>query len=597
MKKSLYLCFSLLSLGIFACSQTYECDGVDITDIVRYASDSRYFFGFDGWANVYPNLQTTGVTLEGYRFPEYNGVNYARLCYKVDGSTTDIYRIKASNGSYVLNNSNVFEKIMMVPTTTNPIHIYDDMPLAAIDTGNSYSLFTSTGTYLGVEIDNLDDVSCSFSDDLVYAHVINRKNPGFENDIFLSNSSDYENGGGFNNLYLLKKTSSSSSTHWPEAVVTDDYLLYRFSSEIGNSGFVYYRDGKISYYSVAGATPDQYEVLSEDCFSKDMLGYENLHYLVLPAKAALSVILTGYDAAANVQRTEIFVLKDNGKTSTASYMPIYFDEDAVVDYHYGKVPSFFYSTQAIAYSSFPGYKLNGQGEVDKTKEVTFTVSEDGKIGYLEDSQDSDSELSIDDIDNLYAIEPDQHDAMLGVDEDSGKAMLFYFERQKTHLLKSPTMIYQSAVIDDFDEIVINSSSNFAFKTKDGKYRYCSGDASDLLENKYLGVTRFSTNGSNRLRNIARAVENAVGDFYVQGYDNYTFRGEFIDAFNICSLMIDNDNKVYTYMTLANKKKPLQLPTDHGAVRTLDFITRLNLGWFQFKVTYLDGTSDYLSVHP
>ena len=257
MKKSLYLCFSLLSLGIFACSQTYECDGVDITDIVRYASDSRYFFGFDGWANVYPNLQTTGVTLEGYRFPEYNGVNYARLCYKVDGSTTDIYRIKASNGSYVLNNSNVFEKIMMVPTTTNPIHIYDDMPLAAIDTGNSYSLFTSTGTYLGVEIDNLDDVSCSFSDDLVYAHVINRKNPGFENDIFLSNSSDYENGGGFNNLYLLKKTSSSSSTHWPEAVVTDDYLLYRFSSEIGNSGFVYYRDGKISYYSVAGATPDQ----------------------------------------------------------------------------------------------------------------------------------------------------------------------------------------------------------------------------------------------------------------------------------------------------------------------------------------------------
>ena len=159
------------------------------------------------------------------------------------------------------------------------------------------------------------------------------------------------------------------------------------------------------------------------------------------------------------------------------------------------------------------------------------------------------------------------------------------------------MIYQSAVIDDFDEIVINSSSNFAFKTKDGKYRYCSGDASDLLENKYLGVTRFSTNGSNRLRNIARAVENAVGDFYVQGYDNYTFRGEFIDAFNICSLMIDNDNKVYTYMTLANKKKPLQLPTDHGAVRTLDFITRLNLGWFQFKVTYLDGTSDYLSVHP
>ena len=485
---------------------------------------------------------------------------------------------------------------MEVPTTTNPIHIYDDMPLAAIDTGNKYALFTTTGTNLGVEIANLDDVSCSFSDDLVYAHVINRKNPGFENDIFLSNSSDYENGGGFSNLYLLKKTSSSS-THWPEAVVTDDYLLYRFSSAIKYDGYVYCKDGQISYYPSAGSSADKYDILSEDCFSKEMLACERLHYLVLPSEAALSVLLTGYDAERSIQRTELFVLKDNGKTSTTPFAPIYFEAGATVDYHYGKVPDFFRSTQAISSSSFPGYKLNGQGEVDKTKEVTFTVSEDGKIGYLEDSQDSNSELSIDDIDNFYAIEPDQDDAMLGVDEDSGKAMLFYFERLKGHLLKSPTLIYQSAVIDDFDEIVINSSSNFAFKTKDGKYRYCSGDASDLLENKYLGVTRFSTNGSNRLRNIARAVENAVGDFHVQGYDNYTFRGEFIDAFNICSLMIDNDNKVYTYMTLANKKKPLQLPTDHGAVRTLDFITRLNLGWFQFKVTYLDGTSDYLSVHP
>ncbi len=596
MKKSLYLCFSLLSLGIFACSQTYECDGVDMTEIVRYARDSRYFFGFDGWANVYPNLPTVGATLEGYRFPEYNGVNYSRLCYKVDGSTTDIYRIKVSNNSYVLNNSSVFEKIMEVPTTTNPIHIYDDMPLAAIDTGNKYALFTTTGTNLGVEIANLDDVSCSFSDDLVYAHVINRKNPGFENDIFLSNSSDYENGGGFSNLYLLKKTSSSS-THWPEAVVTDDYLLYRFSSAIKYDGYVYCKDGQISYYPSAGSSADKYDILSEDCFSKEMLACERLHYLVLPSEAALSVLLTGYDAERSIQRTELFVLKDNGKTSTTPFAPIYFEAGATVDYHYGKVPDFFRSTQAISSSSFPGYKLNGQGEVGKTKEVTFTVSEDGKIGYLEDSQDSNSELAIDDIDNFYAIEPDQDDAMLGVDEDSGKAMLFYFERLKGHLLKSPTLIYQSAVIDDFDEIVINSSSNFAFKTKDGKYRYCSGDASDLLENKYLGVTRFSTNGSNRLRNIARAVENAVGDFYVEGYENYTFRGEFIEAFNICSLMIDNDNKVYTFATLANKKKPLQLPTDHGAVRKLEFLTRLNVGWFQFKVTYLDGTSDYLSVHP
>ncbi len=597
MKKSLYLCFSLLSLGIFACSQTHEYDGIDMTDIVRYASRSSYFFGFDGWANVYPYLPTTGATLEGYSFPEYNGVNYARLCYKVDGSTTTIYRVNVSENKYVFNNSGVFQEVMEVPTTTNPIHIYDDMPLAAIDTGNKYALFTTTGTDLNVEIENLGDVSCSFSNDLVYAHVINRENPGFENDVFLSNSSDYVNGDGFRNVYRLGKTTSNNPSYWPEAAVTDDYLLYRFSSAIKYDGYVYCKDGQISYYPSAGSSADKYDILSEDCFSKEMLACERLHYLVLPSEAALSVLLTGYDAERSIQRTELFVLKDNGKTSTTPFAPIYFEAGATVDYHYGQVPDFFHSTQAISSSSFPGYKLGPDGSVDRSQSFVFSVTEDGKIGYLADSEDNSSGLSVDDIDKFYLIEPDQHDAMLGVDEDSGKAMLFYFERRQTHLFKSPTLIYQSAVIDDFDEIVINNSSTFAYKTKEGKYHICSGDASDLLEKEYLGLTRFSTNGSSQSRKIARAVGNAVGDFCVEGYEDYIFRGEFIDAFNICSLMIDNDNKVYTLMTLAKKKKPLQLPTDHGAVRTLDFITRLNVGWFQFKVTYLDGVSDYLSIHP
>ena len=608
MKKAAFIPCALSVLLLTSClfdSAGYSYHDKDYSNIVDCAFDHDSFFDFNGYANLSTPTIVSSSYFEDLHFPKYDGVNYSRFCYIERGDEIDIYLL----GTTITDRS----FLTTVPYSEEPVHIYDDMPFAAINLGDSYALYTTTGVDLGVTFENLSDVSITIRNNYdITAHIINREEPGIEDDYYIKTKDKTSGDTGFPVYYELTKTSYDNVS-LDDFIYSDDYMYMKFTDNIDRQNRVIYQNGIVSFY---GGSEKEYEILSTDCFSQKLLDCENIQYIVLPTKKALCVLATGNDTKLDIVRTEMFVINDDGKTNLRQYVPVTFDSsNANVSYSYHKPSWWHVAHKSLASSAFTGFKLKSDGTIDEENVYAFTITGSGDIKASlissdEDVEDEEKEeedtgnISAESLNTYYWISCADKGNMIGLDESTGDGLLFYrtggrtsaFFTQPDYILESEPLQYGLDTIETYSE------QNFVYRDKLGYYHYVDNTSEDitgdLLSKRYVGVTRFDTCTSKD--NLLAAVEVSSNEIKVtskvksvnESFENARFSRKFMDAFNQCSLLLDTSGSILYTSYSFYKNRGLDLD---GIVQDIELLTRTDLSHFYYKVTYTDGRSSYISI--
>ena len=605
MKKIAIIPCALSVLLLTSClfdSPGYSYHDRDYTDIVESSYSYGSFFDFNGNANLGAPTIVSNSYFEDLQFPKYDGVNYSRFCYIARGDTVDIYLL----GDTITSRS----YLTTVPYSDEPIHIYDDMPFAAIDLGDNYALYTTTGVDLGVTFENLSDVSISITNSYtINAQIINHDDPGPEDDYYLKTKSNINSNSGFPIYYELTKSSYEDAS-LTDFIYSNDYISMKYTDNIDRQNRVVYQNGVAIFYDDDG-NKKEYEILSTDCFSQKLLDCENVQYLVLPTKKALCVLATGNDTKLGIVRSEMFVLNDDGKTNLRQYVPVTFNSlDANVSYSYHKPTWWHVAHKSLASSSFIGFKLKSDGTVDEENSYTFTITGSGNIkSFLnsssEDGEETDGEteeISPNSLNTYYSVSCAGEGNMIGINDVTGDGLLFYRNGKKQSFFSRPDYILESKPLSNgFASIETYSEQNFVYKDKIGYYHYVNESSDDIigdLSTRYVGVTRFDTYNSKD--NLLAAVETSSDEIKVtskvsstnEKFENARFSRKFMDAFNQCSLLLDTTGIILYTGYSFSRNRGLNLDT---SVKNIEFLTRTNLAQFYYKVTHTNGNISYISI--